>query len=288
MKHYSKELNKSFEDKEEMLLEISKNLSEIIEVKKSAIKRADGYGISVEVEGVTKEVIDNLREITTKSFGQENKAIDYTKEANLPKLEVTVISNTTNFLDSHGDVHLDGVWNKTISDNKNGFDHLQEHYNSFANIIATNCKTTILKTTFKELGFDFEGTTQALQHKSIIDPIRNLFMYNQYANEWVKNHSVGMIYKGDVLYCANTEEDWAKEYKKNWDKYYPIIANKEKADEKGYFFAVKEAKLVEFSAVPKGSNPITPTLIIETQADKTLDKEAVEPLAVQIKRRRVI
>lgn len=286
MKYFSRELNKSFEDREEMFLEISKNLSEIIEVKKSAYKKADAYGISVEVEGVTKEVIDNLRDITVKSFGQENKAVDYTKEANLPKLEVTVISNATNYYDSHGDVHLDGMWNKTVSDNKEGFDHLQEHNNSFATIISNNCKTKVLKTTFKELGFDFEGNTQALQHKSIIDPIRNLFMYNQYANDWVKNHSVGMQYL-NTLYCANTEEDWAKEYKANWDKYYPLIANKDEVDKRGYFFGVKEARLREFSAVPKGSNPITPTLIIETQADKTLQIEAVDPL-VATKRRRVI
>ena len=45
-----------------------------------------------------------------------------------------------------------------------------------------------------------------------------------------------------------------------WEKYYPMIANKELADSKGYFWAVKEAKMIEESAVPVGSNSITPTL----------------------------
>lgn len=270
---YCKELEKSFEDKEDMLLELSKNLSHVIDKKKSALKFSDSYGLSVSVEGVTPDVINALKEITIKSFGQAEKSIDYTKEANLPNLIVTVISNTTNFFDSHKDVHLDNVWNKTIADNKGaGFDHLQEHRNGFATVISENAKTKIVKTTFRDLGFDYDGKTQALQHVSIIDPIRNLFMYNQYANNWVKQHSVGMGYRGDIFYCANTEVEYMKEYKDNWDKYYPVIANKEDVDEVGYFWAVTQAKLYEFSAVPKGSNPITPTLTV-IQADKSLDIE---------------
>lgn len=269
---YCKELEKSFEDREEMLLALSKNVASIIDAKKSVIKESDSYGVTVKVDGATKEVLNALKEITIKSFGQTDKAIDYTKEANLPDLIVTVVSNTTNFLDSHRDVHLDNIWNKTVADNKDGFDHLQEHKNAFATVISENAKTKIIKTTFKDLGFDYPGKTQALQHVSIIDPIRNLFMYNQYANGWVKQHSVGMRYMGEILYCANSEVEYMKEYKENWDKYYPIVANKENADEVGYFWAVTQARLFEFSAVPKGSNPITPTLTV-IQADKSLDIE---------------
>jgi hypothetical protein len=270
---YCKELNKEFDSVEEMHKAIIKNISKIIETKKSILKMSDGYGTIVKVEGITKEVLKSLKNITVKAFNQIDKTVDYTKEADLPNIIVTVISNTTNYFDSHYDVHFDNIWNKTVSDNKNGFDHLQEHKNGFANVISENCKTKILKTNFKELGFDFEGKTQALQHTSIIDPIRNLFMYNQYANGWVNNHSVGMRYKGEIIYCANSEEDYMKEYKDNWDKYYPLIANKNDVDEAGRFWGVSEAKLMEFSAVPRGSNPITPTINIETQAEKSLDDE---------------
>lgn len=267
---YCKELNKNFEEKDDMLIALSKNLPAVIDAKKSMYKEADGYGVEITVDGATKEVLETLKGITMKSFGQVEKSIDYMKEANLPNIIVKVISNTTNFFDSHRDVHLDNIWNKTISDNKNGFDHLQEHKNGFLYLISENCKTKILKTTFKELGFDYEGKTQALQHISEIDPIRNLFMYNQYANKWVKNHSVGMRYIGEIIFCANTEVEYMKEYKDNWDKYYSIIANKEDVDEVGYFWAIPQARLMEFSAVPKGSNPVTPTLEI-TQAEKSLE-----------------
>jgi hypothetical protein len=273
---YCKELNKEFDTIDEMHKSIIESLPKIIETKKSAIKEADGYGVQLKVEGVTDEVIKALKNITVKSFSQSEKAIDYAKESNLPNLVVTVISNTTNYLDSHREVHLDNIWNKTVADNKNGFDHLQEHKNGFANVIAENCKTKVLKTTFKELGFDFEGKTQALQHVSIIDPVRNIFMYNQYANGWVKNHSVGMRYMGEILYCANSEVEYMKEYKENWDKYYKVVANKEDADAVGYFWAITEARLMEFSAIPKGSNPITPTQSVEIQADKALDEGQAE------------
>jgi hypothetical protein len=39
-----------------------------------------------------------------------------------------------------------------------------------------------------------------------------------------------------------------------------MVANQDAAEEKGFFWAVKEAKVIEGSAVPLGSNWITPTL----------------------------
>jgi hypothetical protein len=68
----------------------------------------------------------------------------------------------------------------------------------------------------------------------------------------------------------NVSDKRYQEDKANWDKYYPMVANKEKADEEGYFFAVTEAKIIEGSAVLKGSNYVTPTL------DITIPKE-IEP-----------
>jgi hypothetical protein len=98
-------------------------------------------------------------------------------------------------------------------------------------------------------------------------------MLNQYANGWVKNHSVGMRYvKLDL--AINSEAEWNKEEKAVWDKYYSLIANKDVADEKGYFWAVTEAKIIEGSAVVMGSNSATPTLNNKQEpSDDTLDNE---------------
>ena len=82
-------------------------------------------------------------------------------------------------------------------------------------------------------------------------------MLNQYANGWVRNHSVGMYYvKMDF---AINDQDYPNEFEA-WNKYYLQIANKETADQMGYFWYVLEAKCVEGSAVPLGSNTCTPTV----------------------------
>jgi hypothetical protein len=107
-------------------------------------------------------------------------------------------------------------------------------------------------------------------------------MLKQYANGWVKNHSVGMRYVNLEL-AINSEAEYDKEYKERWDKYYPIVANKELADERGYMWIVSEAKIVEGSAVVMGSNSATPTLENKQEPlDNTLDNEAEKSLQTEL------
>ena len=98
-------------------------------------------------------------------------------------------------------------------------------------------------------------------------------MFKQYADGNVQNHSVGMRYV--KLFLAVNDEDY-KEEKSVWDKYYPTIANKEAAAAQGYFWAVTEAKVIEGSAVPIGSNQITPTIEV-TEAAKDGTSKTIEP-----------
>ena len=81
-----------------------------------------------------------------------------------------------------------------------------------------------------------------------------------------------------------------KEEKKIWDKYYPVVANKEIADECGYFWVVTEAKVIEGSAVPIGSNQATPTLNIseakstQPPAEQSQEKQEPQISADELKR----
>lgn len=249
--------NKEFESKEDLFKALVENKKELISIKKSITKNADA---------VSYGYVETIK-------SGANKAI---ASADLPQeLSVKVVINTTNFLDSHGDVHIDGIWNKSVKDNKS-FLHLQEHDRSFDKIITDNAKASIQSMTWKELGFSYSGSTQALIFESTIDKLRNGFMLKQYANGWVKNHSVGMRYV-QIELAINSEADYDKEYKDMWDEYYPIIANKEVADERGYFWVVKEAKIIEGSAVVMGSNSATPTLENKTEAvDDTLENNEAE------------
>ena len=188
---------------------------------------------------------------------EQNKANDPVDVSNVDKIKVKVIINTTNLLDRHGDVHIRGIWKKSLQENKMIM-HLQEHDMAFDKIIADgkNLKTYVKDYNWSELGAPFTGITQALVFESTIERKRNEFMFNQYANGYVRNHSVGMRYvKFDL---AINDEDYPNEYDA-WNKYIQDIANKEQAIENGMFWYVTEAKVIEGSAVPLGSNWITPT-----------------------------
>lgn len=253
--------NKEFQTKEELFKALIDNKKELISIKKSTTKNADAVSFGY---------LDTSIKIDT------NKEDIQSQMQNPEVLNVKVVINTTNFLDSHGDVHVNGLWNKSVKDNVS-FLHLQEHEREFDKVITDSAKGYVQSMQWKKLGLPYEGKTEALIFESAIDKKRNEFMLNQYANGWVKNHSVGMRYVQLEL-AINTEAEYDKEYKALWDEFYPIIANKETADERGYFWVVKEAKIIEGSAVVMGSNSATPTLENKEEIEPSKDTLDTEPL----------
>jgi hypothetical protein len=224
---------------------LSENKQTLIAQKKSAVKYADGI--------VFSNPVINIKDKAVKAG-----AID-TNEIN--EIKIKAVINTTNWLDSHMDVHLPGIWSKSLQENK-FLMHVQEHKSfEFDKIISEgdDLKASTQTYTWKELGFNVAGKTEALVFDSNVKKERNPYMFNQYAKGYVKNHSVGMRYVKIMM--AINDEDYPTE-KEIWDKYYPEIANKESADAMGFFWAVKEAQVIEGSAVPMGSNIITPTLSV--------------------------
>jgi hypothetical protein len=139
-----------------------------------------------------------------------------------------------------------------------------------ADSLVDNLKAYTQLTTFNSLGYDYQGTTEALIFEAQIKKDVNEFMFNLYKNGRVSQHSVGMRYI-KIFLCINSNEPNYSSEKQNWDKYYPLVANKEVADEKGFFYAVTEAKVIEGSAVVKGSNHCTPVMEIEIEKN-------IEPL----------
>ena len=255
--------NKEFANKEELFSELRVNKKELISLKKSTEKRADAFNHSDIVIGKVE---------TNKEEGSEMQ--------NVNSFNAKVVINTTNFIDSHNDLHINGIWNKSVSDNANkGFLHLQEHEREFDKVISDNAIGTVELMSWKSLGYPYNGKTEALVFNSTVEKKRNEFMFNQYQNGWVKNHSVGMRYvKLDL--AINSESEWDKDEKELWDKYYPVVANKEVADERGYFWVVSEAKIIEGSAVVMGSNSVTPTLSIENKEEPLKNTQITEPTEV--------
>jgi len=215
---------------------------------------------------------------TPKVFIDENGAL-VSKEINMAptisvdatKIAVDLVINTTNFFDSHYDVHIDGLWNKNLKENKEGFYLLNRHKQGFEDVIGEGLRGRVAKMAWKDLGFDFVGMTEALMFKGQLDKLRNQYMFNQYAKRYVKQHSVGMRYVKMVT-CIN-DDDYPVQ-KENWDKYFPVVINKKDCEDAGFFWAVLEAKVQEGSAVLFGSNCLTPSYCIEECKFDSTGKEA--------------
>lgn len=237
----------NYETKKELFNFLVANKETLVSQKKSAVKYADGIGHTVLPE-ISKE---NLN----KSKGDSQ---------NPSEIQVKVVINTTNILDSHGDVHIPGLWNKSLKENSRIM-HIQEHKSSsFDKIIASgdDLKASVKTMTWKELGLNAIGSTQALVFDSTVKESRNKYMFDQYKQGFVTNHSVGMRYVKMEL--AINDEDYEKE-KDFYDKYITQIINNKDAEKLGYFWVITEAKAIEGSAVPMGSNPITPTINTKTE-----------------------
>ena len=254
--------NREFATREEMFKALIENRSAIMTLKKSIVKHSDGFNFAM---------IDN---VTDK--GEVEKANKPILLDDITELKVKVVMNTIGLYDSHGDVHIKDIWKRTLSHSNTKL-HLQEHKRSFDAVISNDAQAYVRTISWKSLGAVFEGSTQALIFESLVKESRNKEMFRQYKNGWVNNHSVGMQYV-DFDVCINTTENWAKDYKDNWDKYYPEVVNKEDVDASGYFWAIKEAKLIEGSAVLFGSNVITPTLEnnMKNALDAPLDNDSLQ------------
>lgn len=239
---------KVFSSKDEMLKELVMHKHTLSSQKKMITKFSDSIAYSFminEKDEVVKAEAVNVAEVNS--------------------IKIKVVINTTNIYDSHGDVSIDGSWTKTAKESKNTL-LLQEHKMTFDKIISDKVECKVEKFNWSDLGFEFKGQTEALVFYVTIDKQRNPFMFEQYAKGYVKEHSAGLRYiKMD--FAVNSEAEWAKDEKEIWDKYYDSIANKEDVDERGYFWAITEQKIMEGSAVVKGSNFATPTISIEAVTD---------------------
>lgn len=233
----------AFDTQKELFGWLKANKALLIAQKKYQVKHADPIRYIMPAESIT------------------TKAVAGTSDPSI--IEASLVINTTNILDSHGDVHIPGIWNKSLRESK-GLYLLQEHKMSFEKIVTDNVKPSVKLMNWTDIGQSYSGATQALMFDVTIDKNRNPFMFDQYAKGYVKNHSVGMQYvKLDL--ALNSDSKYDAEEKAVWDKYIGQIVNQQDAIDQGYFWAVTEAKVIEGSAVPIGSNTATPTFSINVK-----------------------
>lgn len=241
------------------------NKSTLIAQKKFEPKRGDGFCFSSSFE--------NNKGRTIKA----NTPISQDRDS----ITVSSIINTTYWFDSHKDVHIDGIWKRSLSQPRQLY-LLQEHSLSFKGIISDEVTAYTKKIAWRKFGIEVDGYTEALVFDSVIKKSRNEYMFGEYAQGHVKNHSVGMQYVSMDL--AINDEDYPA-YHELWNKYIDKIANQDEVKEAGYFWPIFEAKAIEGSAVPIGSNIVTPTQSVkhtgssdDTRSEPSKDTRVLEGL----------
>jgi len=246
-----KELNKEFADKKQMFAALKMNKDEIIALKKQAVKTSDGISLLVKGDTVKTEAGKKLEIGDT----------------------IKVVINTTNFLDSHNDLHVDGIWGKSVSEQQGNIFHVINHELALGYIVGYKGDVVmeIASYPWRYLGYDADGVTQALVFNTKMTDKTNKDAFMAYRDGESLQHSVRMSYVSIEL-AINSEDEYYKDEFATYLKYLPNIVNKEIAEERGYFWVVKEAKISkEGSTVLFGSNEVTPALGINSKESSSTE-----------------
>jgi len=242
-----------FQSNKERINWLIKNKTDLVEMKKSAVKFGD-IAITPTVENVTsKSLMTNY----------EDKEDVITR---------SLVTNTYNWMDSHGDVHVGNTFAKTIKERATKIFHLHDHKHMVTAKVGRTKSLKEVEVLWSDLGVDKEGSTTVLLAESEIAKSLNEKVFDFYVNNEIDQHSVGMIYQ--KLSLAVNDEDYKEEYA-TWNSYIDKLGNKEEAEKQGYFWAVTEAKLIEYSAVLMGSNELTPT--VQNNSEPFNDTPKSEP-----------
>lgn len=172
------------------------------------------------------------------------------------EIQVDAIANLSGWCDSYMDVMIKDNWNKTISDKAIVY-HLKNHKYETDFIVGKDPELYTKMFPMEYFGITSDVTkAQALMMKSIVSKDYDKKTFVLYRDEQIKQHSIGLRYIQIVL-CLDSDIEEDAVYKKNWDKYYPVVINKDLVDQYRYFFAVIESQILENSCVLFGANKNT-------------------------------
>ena len=207
------------------------------------------------------------------------KALGDSPDEGIPErdsIDVTVVCNTAWFCDSQMDVLTDGSYTKSIKAKGTSIPHIADHRQSSTAHVGD--VTAIYTKVFplSELGLSQEGETTALVMESTVRKDYNDDVYKFYANGKINQHSIGLRYNDMEIAINSKHEDYKEEFAV-WEENYPKVINKDKVDERGYFWVIKEVDVIENSCVLFGANSLTPTLSMKTDDGSAIVKDFKQP-----------
>lgn len=264
---FCKELNRRFSSKKELFAALKDNKDDIIAMKKAAVKSSDAVFYAIKDTNAEK----------SEGNKEPLKIGDVVKN----------VINSTRVIDSHRDLHIDGIWTKSVNEKQGKIFHAVNHNLDFSSLVGypKSVKMEVAPILWKHLGLPHDGYTEALIFNTTITDKTNPDIFKAYRDNEPVQHSVSMEYVKMMLAIDEPEDEDYKEYYANYVKYKALAVNPEKAEELGYFWVVSEAKIHnEGSSVLLGSNHITPYLGYSTETQQP-DKAtaAVQPEKFNVK-----
>lgn len=233
---------KEFASKEALFADLRKNYNDLIAFKKAEIQKSCEKGLAV----ICKSL-------------DIHKLQDHVKALKVDNAYYYIAVNSTNILDSHEDLHIPGIWNKSVKEQQGQNYLCADHVLCIDSVIVRkeHIEMLVVELPFAMLGKAYEGNTEVLVYKVAKDKV-----IHAKAKEWLESGddieaSVRMQYV-TILFAMDSNDPEDATLKKNYDDYFHQIVNKADFEYILYYFIVKEAKNVrESSLVVFGSNPAT-------------------------------
>lgn len=255
---------KEFSTKEELFAKMRKSYQDLISFKRADIQKSCDKGLSVKCH-ILKES-------------------DSVKSLKIDPAYYYIAVNTTWILDSHEDLHIDGIWNKSVKEQQGQNYLVCDHELTIEDTIVRKeyVEMMIVDLPFALLGKSYSGDTQALVYKVPKDKV-----IHEKAKEWLDSGddieaSVRMQYV-TILFAMDSNDPEDATLKKNYDNYIGKIANKDDFEYIPYFFIIQEAKNVrESSLVLFGSNPVTGNIKDNEPSKGTHKKEKIPPVDTRV------
>lgn len=250
--------NKTFTTKEDLFRELKKNENRLIDLKKSNVYKSHEKG-QFSFLNLTKG-LDSVK-------GLEGAKDNY----------IYPIISTTNYMDSHKDVHFNGSMTKTAKEQNGKVVYALDHELKFDSILAWQKDVNMFVTTidWSVVGKSYVGQTEALIFEISKDKITRKDVLKSIENKVSEfENSIRMVYHKLVLGLNSTHKDDVAN-KAYYDARINEIVNKEVAQEDGYFWGVEELGIFKEGSlvVAGGSNDATSIYSKEIEAVNNTSKE---------------
>ncbi len=254
--------NKSFTTKEELFSELKKNEEKLISLKKSQVYKSHEKG--------------QFSFLNCDKIHGSTKGVDFAKDG-----FIYPIISTTNYMDSHKDVHFAGSMNKTAKEQNGKVVYALDHELKWDSIIAWQKDVNMFVTTvdWSVVGKNYLGKTEALVFEINKDNVNRKDVLTAIENKVADfENSIRMVYyKINLGLNSNAKENATN--KAYYDSRINEIANKEVAIEDGYFWGVEELGIHKEGSlvVAGGSNDATSIYSKEFEAaDSTSTNEPLK------------